>query len=105
MQQLRNYYQVLGVSRDATGEEIKKSFRKLARQYHPDVNPNNNEAEEKFKAIAAAYEVLSNKEKREQYDAELDNPLRGARRPRNAKGSLVFKRLSQTNLFEIFVIV
>ena len=59
MQQLRNYYAILGVSRDATAEEIKKSFRKLARQYHPDVNPGDKTAEEKFKGINEAFDILS----------------------------------------------
>ncbi|HEY9908328.1 MAG TPA: J domain-containing protein [Thermosynechococcaceae cyanobacterium] len=68
MQNFRNYYAVLGVARDATVEEIKKAFRKLARQYHPDVNPDNKEAEEKFKDINEAYEVLSDTVKRAQYD-------------------------------------
>ncbi|MGK7898517.1 MAG: DnaJ domain-containing protein, partial [Xenococcus sp. (in: cyanobacteria)] len=54
MVQLRNYYEILGVSRDATNEEIKKSFRRLARQYHPDVNPGDQSAEEKFKDINEA---------------------------------------------------
>lgn len=68
MQNFRNYYDILGVSKDVTVEEIKKSFRKLARQYHPDLNPGNAEAEEKFKDINEAYEVLSDPEKRTQYD-------------------------------------
>lgn len=64
----RDYYEVLGVSRDAGAEEIKKAYRKLARQYHPDANPGDKSAEEKFKEIAEAYEVLSDPEKRANYD-------------------------------------
>lgn len=64
----RDYYEVLGVSRDAGEEEIKKAYRKLALQYHPDRNPGNKEAEEKFKEISEAYSVLSDPQKRAQYD-------------------------------------
>lgn len=64
----RDYYEILGVSRSATPEEIKKAYRKVAIQYHPDKNPGDKEAEEKFKEAAEAYEVLSNAEKRAQYD-------------------------------------
>lgn len=68
LQNFRDYYQILGVSRDASNEEIKQVFRRLARQYHPDLNPGNKEAEERFKDIGEAYEVLSDPSKRTQYD-------------------------------------
>lgn len=64
----RDYYQVLGVSKSATADEIKKAYRALAMKFHPDRNPNNKEAEEKFKEAAEAYEVLSDETKRKQYD-------------------------------------
>jgi curved DNA-binding protein len=64
----KDYYQTLGVSRDADEKEIKRAFRRLARQYHPDVNPDDAEAEERFKEINEAYEVLSDPEKRSKYD-------------------------------------
>lgn len=64
----RDYYEILGVARDADGDTIKKAYRKLAMQFHPDKNPGNPEAEEKFKEAAGAYEVLSDTQKRAQYD-------------------------------------
>src|SRR3954462_5212074 len=64
----RDYYDVLGVSRTATGEEIKKAHRKLVRQYHPDVNKNNPESEAKFKEVQEAYDVLSDEHKRSRYN-------------------------------------
>ena len=61
--QFQDYYEILGVPRTATEDEIKKAYRKLARKHHPDVNPNDKSAEEKFKKINEAYEVLSDKDK------------------------------------------
>ncbi|MBD2102373.1 DnaJ C-terminal domain-containing protein [Leptolyngbya sp. FACHB-261] len=68
MQNFRNYYDILGVSRDASIDDIKKAYRKLARKYHPDLNPDDKAAEERFKDVGEAYEVLSDPTKRAQYD-------------------------------------
>lgn len=65
---MSDYYEILGVSKDADQKEIKKAYRKLAKQYHPDRNPNDSESAEKFKEISAAYETLSSEEKRANYD-------------------------------------
>jgi molecular chaperone DnaJ len=64
----RDYYEVLGLRRGASEQEIKRAYRRLARKYHPDVNPGSKPAETKFKEISEAYEVLSNPEKRRRYD-------------------------------------
>jgi molecular chaperone DnaJ len=72
----RDYYEVLGVSRDASETEVKKAFRRLARELHPDVNDHDPEAEEKFKEAAAAYEVLSDAERRRTYDSYGHEGLR-----------------------------
>lgn len=69
----KDYYMVLGVEKDATPEQIKKAYRKLAVKYHPDKNPDNREAEEKFKEANEAYEVLSDPEKRKKYDRFGEN--------------------------------
>ena len=80
MAEKRDYYEVLGVSRTATDEELKKAYRKLAKKYHPDANPNNKEeAERKFKEVNEAYETLSDKQKRKLYDTYgFDGPNMGA---------------------------
>src|SRR5262249_35217071 len=64
----RDYYEILGVARDVGPDELKKAYRKLAHQFHPDKNPNNPEAEAKFKEASEAYAILSDDEKRAQYD-------------------------------------
>ncbi len=77
----RDYYEVLGVERDANKAEVKTAFRRLARELHPDVNDHDPEAEEKFKAAAEAYEVLSDPERRRAYDAYGHRGLRGGPQP------------------------
>src|ERR1700720_4327487 len=64
----RDYYEVLGVNRDASDDQIKKAYRSLARKYHPDRNPGDKQAEASFKEVQEAYDVLSDKTKRAQYD-------------------------------------
>jgi len=77
----RDYYEILGVSKDSSADDIKKAYRKVAMQYHPDRNPGDKAAEEKFKEAAEAYEVLSDADKRSQYDrfghAGMSNNGRG----------------------------
>ena len=69
MAEKKDYYEILGVSKNATDEELKKAYRKMAKKYHPDANPDNKkEAEAKFKEVNEAYEVLSNPQKRKMYD-------------------------------------
>ena len=74
----RDYYEILNVSKEADGKEIKRAYRRLAIQYHPDRNPDNPEAEEMFKEAAEAYEVLSNPERRQVYDQYGHDGLRGS---------------------------
>ena len=72
-----DFYDILGVSRDASEAEIKKAYRKLAIKYHPDKNPGNKEAEEKFKEISAAFEILKDEDKRRKYDQFGHDAFRG----------------------------
>ena len=74
----RDYYEVLGVDRNATKDDLKKAYRKLAMQYHPDRNPDNKEAEEKFKEAAEAYEILSDDDKKARYDRFGHEGVRGS---------------------------
>lgn len=80
-----DFYAVLGVSRDASADQIKREYRKLARKYHPDVNPGDKDSEEKFKRLSAAYDVLSNDEKRKLYDEFGAEGLRGGFDPAAAR--------------------
>ena len=73
----KDYYKILGVSKDASEDEVKRAYRKLARKYHPDVNPGDTSSEEKFKEISEAHEVLSDKEKRAGYDQFGASPFGG----------------------------
>src|SRR5690348_13302141 len=73
MSKNRDYYEVLGVKRDAADDEIKKAYRKLARKLHPDLNPGDKTAEEQFKQLQEAYDVLSNAEDRKLYDQYGEN--------------------------------
>ena len=77
MQGARNLYKLLGLSREASQDDIRKAHRKMVREYHPDANPEDPRAEERFKQIQQAYEVLSNPEKRREYDKDLHTSSRG----------------------------
>lgn len=93
----RDYYEVLGVSKNANDSEIKKAYRKLAKQYHPDANPNNQEAEIKFKEATEAYEVLSDSSKRQTYDQFGHAAFDGA-----SGGAGGFSGMDMGDIFESF---
>ena len=88
-----DYYKILGVGKNASDEEIKKSYRKLARQYHPDRNSGDKKAEERFKEISQAYDVLSDPEKRKAYDRGT-GPF-GVRDARRLRSRLVRRQLQR----------
>lgn len=84
----KDYYKVLGVAKTASQEEIKKSYRKLARKYHPDANKGDAEAEDRFKEVSEAYDVLSDEKRRKEYDAVRSMP--GGFRGQQGGGSFPF---------------
>lgn len=81
----KDYYETLGISRDAPQEAVKKAYRKLARKWHPDVNPGNREAEQRFKEISRAYEALGSEEKRKLYDEFGEEGLQSGFDPEKAR--------------------
>ena len=103
MESTRDYYEILGVSKDAGASEIKKSYRKLAMKFHPDQNPDDPGAEDRFKELGEAYEVLSDEDKRAAYDRYGHDAfkargaggggrgLRSARRSRQVRSALPFQ--------------
>ncbi len=95
MAKQQDYYQVLGVEKNASPEEIKRAYRRMAIKYHPDKNPGNKEAEAKFKELAEAYEVLSDPDKRKQYDQYGHEGLRGT-------GMHDFSRMNVEDIFSMF---
>ena len=91
----QDYYEVLGVQKSASADEVKRAYRALAMKYHPDKNPGDKAAEGKFKSCAEAYEVLSDKEKRQRYDQYGHDGLRGA-------GMHDFSRMNVEDIFSVF---
>ncbi len=75
MPTVKEYYDILGISEKASADEIKKAYRKLAREFHPDQNPDKPGAEDKFKEVQEAYSILSDEQKRKEYDLRRKNPF------------------------------
>src|SRR5690606_9701157 len=97
----RDYYEVLGVARSASAEEIKKAYRKIALKYHPDRNPGDKESEEKFKEAAEAYDVLSDADKKAKYDRFGHAGLGGASGGQGGPGGMRMEDIFQ-NFGDIF---
>lgn len=102
MAEKRDYYEILEVTKTATADEIKKAYRKKAIQYHPDKNPGNKEAEEKFKEAAEAYDVLSNPEKRSRYDQFGHAGVSGAAGNGGPFGGFGGEGMSMDDIFSMF---
>ena len=102
MAEKRDYYEILEVTKTATVEEIKKAYRKKAIQYHPDKNPGDKEAEEKFKEAAEAYDVLSNPEKRSRYDQFGHAGVSGAAGNGGPFGGFGGEGMSMDDIFSMF---
>src|SRR3954468_25061032 len=102
----RDFYEILGVSKGSSAEEIKKAYRKVAMQYHPDRNPGDKSAEEKFKEAAEAYEILSDQDKRAQYDryghAGVSNNGRAGGHPGNMNMDDIFSQFGDIFGEDIF---
>ena len=101
MDNKRDYYEVLGVAKTASDDEIKKAYRTMARKYHPDVNPGDKAAEEKFKEAAEAYEVLSNPEKRQKYD-QFGHSMGPQGFPGGGAGGFYQSNMSMDDIFSMF---
>ncbi|MEM1367913.1 MAG: J domain-containing protein [Cyanobacteria bacterium P01_H01_bin.15] len=104
MQNFRDYYEILGIAPQADLEQIKRSYRQLARRYHPDLNPNDKIAEERFKDLTEAYEILSDSDRRSQYDQYrrywLDGKgRRNGRRPASRNGGTDYSQYQDFNSF------
>lgn len=105
---MENYYDILGVSKNITTEELKKVYRKLAKKYHPDANVGNAKAEEMFKKISKAYEILSDETSRAKYDRELDGKFTNFDNNKKASNNKntgninedIFNKFNGFNVFE-----
>ncbi|MBS5794722.1 MAG: DnaJ domain-containing protein [Clostridiales bacterium] len=104
---MENYYKILGVSENLTNEELKKVYRKLAKKYHPDANVGNTQAEEMFKKVSKAYEVLSDETSRAKYDREIkgnfnnfDTNTNNKKTSTSSVNEDIFNRFNGFNVFE-----
>ncbi|VAW36725.1 Chaperone protein DnaJ [hydrothermal vent metagenome] len=107
----KDFYEILGVKKDASAGEIKKAYRKLAKKYHPDINPNNKRAEAHFKEVNEAYDVLSDKDKRRDYDTGGNNPFGGgapggggpgAHPPGAGRGGVDYSEFASGSMEDVF---